>query len=126
MENSNQKYITVCFVGLAICTSYVVSVIIETLSMSWAVFARHLRGDFIIHGVPVMLGIAMFLFLQFNPRIVQRVDEIIVEVQKVVWPSKKDTMGMTVVVTIMLIISGILLGIFDLISNYVVDYIINI
>ena len=126
MENSNQKYITVCFVGLAICTSYVVSVIIDTLSMTWAVFARYLQGDFIIHGVPVILGIVMFLFLQFNPRTVQRVDEVIMEVQKVVWPSKKDTMGMTVVVTIMLIISGILLGIFDLISNYVVDYVINI
>ncbi len=126
MENSNQKYITVCFVGLAICTSYVVSVIIDTLSMSWAVFARYLQGDFIIHGVPVILGIAMFLFLQFNRRTVQRADDVIVEVQKVVWPSKKDTMGMTVVVTIMLIISGILLGIFDLISNYVVDYIISI
>ena len=110
MENSNQKYITVCFVGLAICTSYVVSVIIDTMSMTWAVFARYVRGDFIIHGAPVILGIAMFLFLQFNPRIVQRADEVIIEVQKVVWPSKKDTMGMTVVVTIMLIISGILLG----------------
>ena len=126
MENSNQKYITVCFVGIAICASYVVSVIIDTLSMTWAVFARYLQGDVIIHGVPVTLGIITFVLLQFNPRIVQRADEVIVEVQKVVWPSKKDTMGMTVVVTIMLIISGILLGIFDLISNYVVDYIINI
>ena len=126
MENSNQKYITVCFVGIALCTSYVVSVIIDTLSMTWAAFARYLQGDIIIHGVPVTLGIIMFLCLQFNPRTVKRVDEVIVEVQKVVWPSKKDTMGMTVVVTIMLIISGILLGLFDLISNYVVDYIINI
>ena len=126
MENSNHKYITICFVGIAICTAYVVSVIMETLSRTWIVFARYLQGDLIIHGLPVTLGIIVFLLLQFNPRVVKRADEVIIEVQKVVWPSRKDTMGMTVVVTIMLIISGILLGIFDLISSYVVNYMVNI
>lgn len=125
MENSNHKYITICFVGIGICTAYVISVIMETLSRTWILFARYLQGDLIIHGLPVTLGIMMFLLLQFNPRIVQRADEVIVEVQKVVWPSKKDTMGMTIVVTIMLIISGILLGLFDLISSYVVNYMVS-
>ena len=125
MENSNHKYITICFVGIGICTAYVISVIMETLSGTWILFARYLQGDLIVHGLPVTLGIITFLLLQFNPRIVQRADEVIVEIQKVVWPSKKDTMGMTIVVTIMLIISGILLGIFDLISSYVVNYMVS-
>ena len=126
MESSNQKYITVCFVAIAIIAAYVMSIIIETLSMTWVLFARYFQGDLMIHGLPVATGLVTFLLLQFNPRIVTRADEVIIEIQKVVWPSQKDTMGMTFVVTVMLLISGLLLGVFDLISGYVVNYIIDL
>ncbi len=126
MESSNQKYITVCFVAIAIIAAYVMSIIIETLSMTWVLFARYFQGDLMIHGLPVATGLVTFLLLQFNPRIVTRADEVIIETQKVVWPSQKDTMGMTFVVTVMLLISGLLLGVFDLISGYVVNYIIDL
>ena len=126
MESSNQKYITVCFVAIAIIVAYVMSIIIETLSMTWVLFARYFQGDLMIHGLPVATGLVTFLLLQFNPRIVTRADEVIIEIQKVVWPSQKDTMGMTFVVTVMLLISGLLLGVFDLISGYVVNYIIDL
>ena len=126
MENNNQKYITVCFVGMAIIVAYIISIVIETLSMTWVLFARYFQGDLIIHGLPVAIGLMAFLFLQFNPLLVQRADEVIIEIKKVVWPSQRDTMGMTFVVTVMLLISGLLLGFFDLISGYVVNYVIDL
>lgn len=126
MEDSNQKYITLCFVGVAISGAYIMSVLIETLSRTWVFFARNFQGDMVLHGLPVATGVVLFFLLQFNPRVVKWADEVILEVKKVVWPSHKDTMAMTFVVTIMLIISGILLGAFDLISNYVVNYVIDL
>ena len=126
MESSNQKYITLCFVATAIAGAYVMSVFLDILSRTWVLFARHLQGDFIVHGIPVTAGIILFFSLQFNPRVVKWADEVIMEVQQVVWPSRKDTLAMTFVVTVMLIISGILLGAFDLISNYIVNYVINL
>ena len=125
MESSNQKYITLCFVGVGIVGAYMMSVILDTLSQTWIVFARLTQGDVIVHGLPVAVGIILFFSLQFNPRMVTWADEVILEVQKVVWPSHKETMAMTFVVTIMIIISGILLGAFDLISNYVVNYVVS-
>ena len=126
MEDSNRKYITLSFVAAGILAAYVGSVILDTLARTSGTFARLLDNDIILHGFPVALGFICFFVLQFNPKTVTWADEVIVEVRKVVWPSQRDTVAMTIVVTFMLILSGVLLGAFDVVSNFVVNYIVGI
>lgn len=126
MTDSNGKYITVCFVLGGACAAYISKILLDALSSTWGLAARYIQGDLIVHGLPVTIGLIIFLTLQFNGKAVKWADEVIVEVRKVVWPSRKDTIATSIVVTIMLIISGVLLGVFDLISNYLVKYIIEL
>ncbi len=107
------------------CVAYVAKILLDALASTWGLAARYVQGDLVIHGVPVAVGLICFMVLQFNPRTVKWADEIIVEVKKIVWPSRRDTVATSIVVTFMLIISGILLGAFDLVSNYLVKYIIE-
>ena len=47
------------------------------------------------------------------------------EIDKVVWPSYKDTSAMTIVVSIMLLFAGVALGLMDMMSNYVVGLMVK-
>ena len=44
-------------------------------------------------------------------------DEVVTEVRKVVWVGKKELYSMTLLVSVILIISGVVLGIFDFVAG---------
>jgi preprotein translocase subunit SecE len=127
MENANNKIITISFIAAGILAWITASVLIETVAgLATGPVGRVLAGDLFRHGVPVAIGAAVFFVAQFNPKIVGWADEVTSELRRIVWPSRKDTTGMTVVVCIMLIISGIFLGLLDMISGSIVDWLVHV
>lgn len=127
MESTNNKIVTVSLMIIAVIMGIVVNVFIETMAaMATGGFSRFLANDIVKHGLPVAFGIILFAVLQFNKTVSTFADEVVVEIRRVVWPSRKDTMSMTTVVCIMLVISGIALGVLDTTSAYVVDWLLHI
>ena len=120
-ETTRKKIITFSFVIASFLVGLVVSVLLDTAIGSSAFVARWVRGDMIRHGFPVLCGLSTFFILQFNKKTFLWADESVLEVSKVVWPTKKDTMAMTVVVCIMLIISSLVLGSLDFVSTELVQ-----
>lgn len=114
MTDENKKIITVTYALGCMLLALVISLIMGLLSGHFAFFARLESQPVFSNGVPVVIGLAAFLFLQFNAKTVDFLDGVITEMKKVVWPTKKDTWLMTVVVVITLILSGIVVGLFDL------------
>ncbi|MCB9025177.1 MAG: preprotein translocase subunit SecE [Bdellovibrionaceae bacterium] len=125
-ENRNQKIITLSFVALAFLTAIVMRVLLESAAATWGVVAKYYAHDWMKHGLPALLGIAVFIGLQFNTKVQVWADEVVTELLKVVWPTKRDTMAMTVVVCVMLIISSFILGLFDFLSRNLVKIILNL
>lgn len=125
MENDNKKILTVSFVVVALLVAFSTGMMIDTFAGSWAVIARMANNDLVHHGVPILLGMVTFACLQFNNKVVQFGDEVVMELRKVVWPSRKDTIAMTIVVCIMLVVSGFLLGIFDFLSSRLVNLLVQ-
>ena len=82
-------------------------------------------SDLVRHGVPVVFGLIVFAVFQFNPRVLAWGDEVVVEIRKVVWPSRKDTTAMTIVVLIMVAISSVLISGFDLTSGLVLKWVMG-
>jgi preprotein translocase subunit SecE len=117
MGNNNQKIMTVAFVIVAGLVYLVVSLLISTFAATFAVIARLSQGDIVHHGVPVAVGVLTFSLLQFNPTITTWAEEVVVELKKVVWPTREQTIGMTIVVCVMVLISGLILGLFDVVSG---------
>ncbi len=127
MENNNKKIITMSFMITGILAWVVLKVLITTAaSMVSGQVARTLNTDMALHFVPVLFGIGVFAILQISPKIVAWADEVVSELLRIVWPSRKDTTAMTIVVCVMLVICGFIIGGFDIISSYAIDAILNL
>ncbi|RYZ88916.1 MAG: preprotein translocase subunit SecE [Proteobacteria bacterium] len=121
MEKNNSKIITLCFALAALLLGVVVSLLIKAFAGAFAFVARAADVDLVRHGLPLVIGFGFFLICQFSPKIVKWADEVVVEVKKVVWPSRKDTTAMTIVVCIMVIAASLIISLFDLVSGYVIN-----
>ena len=117
MDKDNGKIILVCFVLSGVLASVVIRILMETLAASWGTFARFYVQESVQHVVPVAVGFITFAALQLNKKVRVWMDEVVTEVSKVVWPTKKDTTAMTTVTCVMLLISGLILGFFDFVSS---------
>jgi preprotein translocase subunit SecE len=124
MDKTNSKILTVSFAMGGALLALVLSLLIGVLSGIFSSIANLAGQDMFRHGLPVMTGIGLFLFLQFNPRTLQWGDEVVSELRKVVWPSRKDTTAMTIVVCIMVLVSSVVVASFDFVSGYVLNNVI--
>lgn len=126
IDKLNRKIITVSYVCFCAVVGWCLQVILEMTASLWGAFTRFYDQEIVRHGVPVFAGLALFFFLQFHPRVLKWADEVVVEVRKVIWPSKKDTTAMSVVVCVILVVSGILLGLLDFFSRSMVNLVMSL
>jgi preprotein translocase SecE subunit len=111
---TTNKIMTFSFLVASALVFWTVGVLFDTASDSFAVVANLKAQPALRHGFPLICAIGTFLWLQMSPKNRTFADEVITETSKVVWPSFKDVKGMTIAVTIMLLISGLVLAGFDL------------
>jgi preprotein translocase subunit SecE len=121
MEKTNSKIITLCFAISGIITGLMLSLLIKAFSGAFAVVARASASDLFRHGLPILVGFVVFAALQFNPKVHKWAEEVVIEVRKVVFPSRKDVTAMTIVVVVMVLISSVIISSFDLISGYIIN-----
>lgn len=122
VKSENLKIVTVSFVLLSFLAGFVAKVIFESLAVMFGFIANFYNQDIFRHGVPLAVGLGFFIFFQFRLPVRQLADEVVTEVKKVVWPAKKELYAMTSVVCIILIISGVVLGLFDLTAGTTVKF----
>ena len=125
IKPENLKIVTVSFVLLSFCIAFVVRVVFEVLSVAFGVFANFYSMDIFRHGVPIMAGVGSFLFLQLSPGYKKLADEVVTEVRKVVWAGKKELYSMTILVSVILVVSGVVLGVFDLVAGTGVRFLMD-
>ncbi len=125
MEKANSKILTLSFAIAAILVGLTTSLLIKAFAGAFGVVARFADSDVVRHGFPVVLGFAVFAVLQFNPRVLTWGEEVVTEIRKVVWPSRKDTTAMTIACVIMVLISSVIISSFDLISGFFINYLMK-
>lgn len=126
MEKTINKIMMVSFVCGAFMVGYTVNVLNALLSSSWGTYARIVDGKLVSDLMPIVFGLAFFAYMVSSTKVKTWAQEVIVEVSKVVWPSRKDTTAMTIFVCFFMILSGILLGLFDFFSSQVIQAIIEL
>ena len=124
-KEENAKIITLSFVIAGFLTAFVVKILFELLAVYFGPVAAAYGHEWIRHGVTVFCGFFVFVFLQMREKSRVWAHEVVVEVRKVVWPTRPATMGMTAMVCVILMVAGFVLGLFDLVSSAVVNYIIG-
>ena len=117
IKSENLKIVAVSFVLLAFLLGFVVQVVFETLAVAFGLIASFYQKDVFRHGLPIGSALIFFAYLNLDSRVKTLADEVVTEVKKVVWPSKKELYAMTSVVSIILLVSGVVLGVFDLLAG---------
>ena len=117
IKSENLKIVTVSFILLSFLMAFTVRVIFETLSVPFGFFANLYSQDLFRHGIPILSGVGTFLLLQLRASYKKLSDEVVTEVRKVVWVGKKELYSMTTLVSVILIVSGLVLGVFDLLAG---------
>lgn len=125
MDKANSKILTVSYATAAGLLGLTVHLLLKILANAFGFFAQVSGSDAVRHGLPVVVGLVTFAVLQFNPKVNVWAEEVVSEVRKVVWPSRKDTTAMTIVVVIMVLISSVIVSSFDMISGFLINQIVK-
>jgi preprotein translocase subunit SecE len=125
MDKTNSKVLTLSFAMAGALMGLTLHFLMRSLAGAFGVIARMSDSDLVRHGFPVVLGILTFAVLQFNPKVLTWGEEVVIEIRKVVWPSRKDTTAMTIVVVIMVLISSLIVTGFDLLSGSFLRFLMN-
>jgi len=125
VDKTNRKVLTVAFLIAGGLAFTVVRVLFDTLGGIFAPIERWRSVDLVNHGLPLVVGLATFLFLQMNPKVVTWADEVSSEIRKIVWPSQRDTTVTTIAVCVMVLVAGLGLSVIDYMSSVLIKWIVN-
>lgn len=113
MENQHQKWVNLSYLGLAALVGYVLFLTGIRVSAVWDLEARFRNVELIIRVGSLVLGGITFLVLYKNQQSNTFMNEVVGELTKVTWPTQKETTSATFIVIIMVLISGLVLGLLD-------------
>lgn len=113
MESQHQKWVSLSYLAVAGLVGYVVLSVALKLGGMYDLEARVRNIDLIFQFVAAIAGMITFLALYKNAKSNQFMNEVVLELSRVTWPTQKDTASATVVVIVMVIISGVVLGLLD-------------
>lgn len=125
MDKTNSKIITLSFAIAGAIVGFTTHLLLKSFAGAFGIVARFSDTDIVRHGLPVAIGLGLFLALQFNSKVLTWADEVVAEIMKVVWPSQKDTTAMTIVVVVMVLISSVIVSSFDFVSGYVINILMH-
>ena len=126
MDNTNSKIITASLAAAAVILGVTIHLLIKAFAGAFGVIARLADHDIVRHGIPIAAGLALFGICQFHPKIRAWADEVVAEIRKVVFPSRKDTLTMTTAVIIMVLISSVIITVMDWASGLGFNSLINL
>jgi preprotein translocase subunit SecE len=115
--------VAISFILAALLVSYVVAHGLHWAFLSLGVIDRPLLGDRFTTTTAIAAALAFGLAFALwrSPRVNGLAQEVVSELKKVTWPSMAETKAATVVVIITSILVSLLLGVFDLGFNWLIE-----
>lgn len=119
MQN-NQRWITVSYVGLSLVAWFFVRQLAGTI---WGLARLPVPQDFPATPadlIALAVAITLFVILKRHPRVNEFANDVALELGKVTWPPKRETVLSAGVVSVMIGICSLLLFAFDTLWGTVV------
>jgi preprotein translocase subunit SecE len=113
MESQHQKWVNISYLALAVLAAYALFSIAGRVAGSYDLETRIRHVDLILRGIAAVVGLLVFICLYRSDKANQFMNEVVVELSRVTWPSTKDTTSSTFIVMVMVVISGVILGFLD-------------
>ncbi len=75
--------------------------------------------------LPVIVGLASFFILYTNGKVNTFLEEVVVELKKVTWPSREDVVKSTIVVLGCVLFASGVLAVFDIAFGKMISYLLH-
>ncbi len=103
-----RKYVHLMFLAGGMVLAYV---LIQATDWIWGYFAKPDPMTNFLVGTG-LAAVAAFMLWR-SPRVFQSASDVVAELRKVTWPTRKETTQAAVVVIVLVVIVSIFLGLFD-------------
>lgn len=124
MENQQQKWVTLSYLAVAALLAFVTLSLGQKFMGVYDLEAKVRNADLILRGVSMLAGAVLFIGLLRSEKATQFMTEVVVELSRVSWPTQKETSSATILVIIMVVISGLFLGFLDYLWAVILKWII--
>ena len=119
MENQFQKWVNLSYLAMALLAYYILYTLASRVVGIYDLETRLKDIDLIVRASSVAVGALTFFILWRHEQANQFMNEVMVELSRVSWPTQKETSSATIVVIVMVLISGAVLGLLDYIWTQV-------
>jgi preprotein translocase subunit SecE len=122
------RYVHAIFFGGAVALAWLFVQIVDTawtrlnLGFAWMPAPK----GWMIIAIGAIGGLGVALYMWRHPRVNRLAVEVVTELSKVTWPTRKELSASTVVVIVVSIIASIILGVFDMFWAWATDLILRI
>lgn len=124
MESQFQKWVNLSYLAVAILLGYIVFAASMQIGGILDLEAKVKNFHLVAQGASLLIGAILFLTLYKHENVNQFMNEVMVELSRVTWPTQKETTSATIIVIVMVLISGMILGLLDYFFTYVIKQII--
>jgi len=124
MENQHQKWVTLSYLAIAALLAFVALQLGQKLVGAYDLEARVRNAELMIRGFSVFAGLLLFVALYRSEQATQFMTEVVVELSRVTWPTQKETSAATILVIVMVVISGLFLGFLDYLWTVILKWVI--
>jgi len=127
MENSSSnhnKAVMIAFGAFSALIAYLVFAALFKLAGVYDVEAKIKNVELVIRLVSIGVGLILFIGLYRNHSANQFMHEAVTELTRVTWPTNKETFNATIVVLIMVLVTGLILGLMDKFWTLVIQWIL--
>ena len=119
-----QRWVNLSFLALSALVAYILYEFFYKLSGSYDLETRVKNIDLIVRGASILVGAAVYFVLYRHEQANQFMNEVVVELGRVTWPARNETTKATMVVMVMVLISGAILGAFDSLWTWLLKFIL--
>ena len=111
------KFVHLTFALAALLVAFLVS---RATDWAWSYFSK--PNDLVINGIAILLAGTAALVAYRNERVYTGVVDVTRELEKVTWPTRKETSAATIVVIVTVLISAAILSSFDALWSFFTNW----
>jgi len=116
----SNKIVHLMFAVGALLAAFLLS---KTGDWVWSYFAK--PNELVINGVALLIAASAAVIAYKNERVFAAATEVTRELEKVTWPTRKETSAATIVVIVTVAIAAIILFTFDYIWGLIANWILH-
>ena len=124
MENQRQKWVNLIFTAVAILVTGVAFIGLSKMSALYNLESSIKQVDLIVRIGSIVLGAVVGFGLYLNDKSNAFMNEVVLELVRVTWPTPNDTMKATFLVVCFVLIAGVVLGGFDSFTTWIMKIIL--